>query len=88
MAKSFEDRIAYLERYNERLLTALQRHFRVDLPADETPTDPPVPLTAMTKLQLADYAGAKGIDIGDASTKADMIAAIEAAKPAETQTGK
>ncbi len=76
MAKSIEDRVAFLERHNERLLTALGRHFRLDLEPDAEAID----LEAMTKAQLADHAAATGIDLGDASTKADMIAAIQLAK--------
>lgn len=77
MTKSLEDRVAYLERFNGRLMEALGRHFHLAMAPDEEPADPPVPLDAMTKVQLADYAGSKGYDIGNASTKADMIAAIE-----------
>lgn len=38
-----------------------------------------VPLAAMTAAQLKTFAAANGIDLGAAKTKADVLAAIEAA---------
>lgn len=85
MAKSLEERVAYLERFNGRLMEALGRHFHLAM-APDIEDGPLVPsLDAMTKVQLADYASAKGYDIGNASTKVDMIAAIQLAEEAAGQ---
>lgn len=51
------------------------------MPATENPSDA---LADMTVAQLKDLAAARSIDLGDATKKADIIAAIEAGRAAPT----
>lgn len=82
MAKSLEQRVAHLERFNDRLLTALGKHFHIALEPDEEPAEPS--FDTMTKAQLVEYAEVNSIPIDTSWTKAYIIAAIEAAKAPAT----
>ena len=53
-------------------------------PADPAPPAPPAdPIDAMKVDELKAYAAEKGFDLGGATKKADMIAAIAAARESE-----
>lgn len=82
MAKpTVEDRVAYLERFNARLVAAIERHFHLRMEPDDldgAALDADA-LDAMTKAELVAYAADKKIDLAGAVTKADIIAAIELA---------
>lgn len=55
------------------------------LPDEAAKPAGPAGLEAMTIKELQALAAEKGIDLGDATKKADIIAAVEAAKPANEQ---
>ena len=48
---------------------------------DEQPGGESINIDGMTVKELKAYAAEKGIELGEAKTKADLIAAIEAAEP-------
>ncbi len=77
----------HITRFHVPAIEAYIKHLESFTPdayaADGTPVEPdasqPVDFDMMTRDQLRDHAAANGIDLGDATKKADIVAAIQQA---------
>lgn len=80
--------LSWFEEHGYRVeLDAAELKLPVPEPIEEPESGESVNIDEMTVNQLKAYAAERGIELGKAKTKADILAAIEAADPEEPEGG-